>query len=29
MTPSVGDFNGDGWPDILCVPFPGKETFTS
>jgi hypothetical protein len=22
-----GDFNNDGWPDILCVPFPGKEGF--
>jgi HEAT repeat protein len=23
----TGDFNGDGWPDILCVPFPGKEGY--
>ena len=23
----VGDFNGDGWPDILCVPFPGAECY--
>ncbi len=23
----AGDFNGDGWTDILCVPFPGKEMF--
>jgi HEAT repeat protein len=23
----VGDFNGDGWPDVLCVPFPGKEGY--
>ena len=23
----VGDFNGNGWPDILCVPFPGKEAY--
>jgi hypothetical protein len=22
----AGDFNGDGWTDILCVGFPGKET---
>lgn len=22
----VRDFNGDGWPDILIVGFPGKET---
>jgi len=23
----TGDFNGDGWTDILCVGFPGKETY--
>ena len=23
----AGDFNNDGWPDILCVPFPGKEGY--
>ena len=23
----VGDFSGDEWPDILCVPFPGKEGY--
>jgi hypothetical protein len=23
----AGDFNGDGWPDIFCVPFPGKEGY--
>jgi HEAT repeat protein len=23
----AGDFNGDGWSDILCVPFPGAEGF--
>jgi HEAT repeat protein len=23
----TGDFNGDGWTDILCVTFPGKEAF--
>jgi hypothetical protein len=23
----VGDFNGDGWPDILYVPFPGGEAY--
>jgi len=23
----AGDFNGDGWTDILCVGFPGKETY--
>jgi HEAT repeat protein len=22
----AGDFNSDGWTDILCVTFPGKET---
>jgi hypothetical protein len=22
-----GDFNGDGWPDILYVPFPGGEAY--
>jgi hypothetical protein len=21
------DFNGDGWPDILVIPHPGKEGF--
>ena len=23
----TGDFNGDEWTDILCVPFPGKEGY--
>ncbi|MBM3882985.1 MAG: hypothetical protein FJ387_25255 [Verrucomicrobia bacterium] len=23
----AGDFNGDGWTDVLGVPFPGKEAF--
>lgn len=23
----TGDPNGDGWTDILCVPWPGKEGF--
>lgn len=23
----AGDFNGDEWPDILCVPFPGAEGY--
>ncbi|MCX6908108.1 MAG: HEAT repeat domain-containing protein, partial [Verrucomicrobia bacterium] len=23
----TGDFNGDGWTDILCVTFPGKEAY--
>jgi HEAT repeat protein len=23
----VADFNGDGWPDIFCVPFPGAEGY--
>jgi len=23
----VGDFNGDGWPDILYVPIPGAEAY--
>ncbi|MCB1127205.1 MAG: HEAT repeat domain-containing protein, partial [Verrucomicrobiae bacterium] len=23
----TGNFNGDEWPDILCVPFPGAEGF--
>jgi len=22
-----GDYNGDGWTDIFCVPFPGAEGF--
>jgi hypothetical protein len=21
----TGDFNGDSWPDIFCMPYPGKE----
>lgn len=21
----AGDFNGDGWPDVLAIPFPGKQ----
>lgn len=20
----AGDFNGDGWPDVIVIPFPGK-----
>jgi HEAT repeat protein len=23
----TADFNGDGWTDVLCVPYPGKEGF--
>lgn len=23
----TGDFNGDGWADILYVPWPGKDAF--
>ena len=23
----TGDFNDDGWTDVLCVPFPGTEGF--
>lgn len=23
----AGDFNGDGWPDVLCVGFPGDPAF--
>jgi len=23
----TGDFNGDGWSDILCVPMPGTEAY--
>jgi len=23
----TGDFNADGWIDILCVPWPGKEGY--
>src|SRR5947209_2034017 len=23
----VGDFNGDGWPDVIVIPFPGKPCF--
>ena len=23
----TGDFNGDEWPDIVCVPFPGAEGY--
>jgi len=23
----AGDFNGDGWTDVLCVPMPGNEGF--
>ena len=23
----VGDFNGDGWPDVLCLPHPGTEAY--
>ena len=23
----TGDFNGDGWPDVLYVPFPGADAY--
>ena len=23
----TGDFNGDGWPDVLYMPWPGKEGY--
>ncbi len=23
----TGDFNGDGWPDVLYVPWPGKDAY--
>ncbi|MGB2754358.1 MAG: VCBS repeat-containing protein [Phycisphaerae bacterium] len=23
----TGDFNGDGWPDVLYLPHPGKEGY--
>ena len=23
----VDDFNGDGYPDVIVIPFPGKECF--
>ncbi|MCO5053122.1 MAG: FG-GAP-like repeat-containing protein [Verrucomicrobiae bacterium] len=23
----TGDFNGDGRPDVLCIPYPGKEGY--
>jgi len=23
----VADFNGDGWPDVFAVPFPGTEGY--
>ena len=23
----AGDFNADGWADIFCVPFPGKDGY--
>lgn len=23
----TGDFNADGWPDVLYLPFPGTEAF--
>ena len=23
----TGDFNGDGWPDVLYVGYPGKEVY--
>jgi hypothetical protein len=23
----TGDFNGDGWPDVFCLPFPGGEAY--
>ena len=23
----TGDFNGDGWPDVLCLPYPGTDAY--
>jgi hypothetical protein len=23
----TGDFNGDGWPDVLCIPEPGGDAY--
>ncbi|QDU59153.1 FG-GAP repeat domain-containing protein [Aeoliella mucimassa] len=23
----AGDFNGDEWPDVLCVPYPGTDAY--
>ena len=23
----VGDFNGDGWPDVLCIGYPGSAAY--
>ncbi|MCO6047668.1 VCBS repeat-containing protein [Aeoliella sp. ICT_H6.2] len=23
----TGDFNGDEWPDVLCVPYPGTDAY--
>jgi hypothetical protein len=23
----AGDFNGDGWPDVIVIPFPGKPCY--
>jgi hypothetical protein len=23
----TGDFNGDGWPDVVCLPFPGVDAY--
>ena len=23
----TGDFNGDGWPDVLYVPYPGTDAY--
>ncbi len=23
----TGDFNGDGWPDVLYVPYPGADAY--
>src|SRR5262245_24097778 len=23
----VDDFNGDGWPDVIVIPFPGKPCY--